>query len=550
MRHTVFLLAIFISNLCISQTAPFTCVKKINPDTRGTEITISAENSTNNIITEVPPWIIMGCWRGYFYNEVGRNTRFITTAKNMVDNTEAGSCNSFIEACIPKRTDFNVSVRIPNYTISEVHHANWQTRSTDHIRNYAGIYAAETVKQLDKIINIGFVHGENGANYSHEYQNNFRSYDTTAVWSAPLENYYAFLSMAWLKSNQENGWGHEEYNDMGPIAWPSTGYLKNATKINYDNNSTAPTFSPYYRGGEKLTSGLRHPSSIKHNGYIYVFFSESSPRMISASGIKVLRVPESQATNPNAYKIYYNGGWYKSLPENFTKERLADFLQVEGPKSTSILGSSHRFSVAKVRDTNYFIGVREYRNHTNKTYHISLHKSFDLTNWSEGYDIYFADDQDGQAWSKSDLHYPIFMDKYGKSNTVIDRDKFYILFSKTNGFDKIRRWELNLTCSDDEIPCLKPLDFTLSKENNTPSTTLLDCSNIYIKNNILMLPVLTNGSYSIEIYNISGQRIMSKSLSNKENLLSLKNYAPKNSILLYTLKNTTTGNYCNGKIVF
>lgn len=550
MRDIKILLTLFICNLCISQTAPLTCVKRINTNTKGTEITIAAENSSNHIITEVPPWIIMGCWRGFFYNEVGRKTRFVTTPKNMVDNTEAGSCDSFREACIPRRTDFNISVRIPNYTISEVHHANWQTRSTDHIRNYAGIYAAETIRLQDEIFNIGFVHGENGANYSHEYQNNFRSYDTTAVWSAPLENYYAFLSMAWLKSNPENGWGHEKYTDMGPIAWPSTGYIKNATKINYGDNSTAPTFSPYYMGGEKLTSGLRHPSSIKHNGFIYIFFSESNPRMLSASGIKVLRVLESEATNPNAYKIYYNGSWYRSLPENFKKEELADFLQVKGPKSTPILGSSHRFSVAKVRYTNFFVGVREYRNHINKTYHISLHKSFDLINWSEGYDIYFADDQDGQAWSKSDLHYPIFMDRYGKSNTVIDREKFYILFSKTNDFNKIRRWELNLTCSNAEISCLIPLDFKLSKESNSSSIISSDCDNAYIKNNTLILPNLINGSYRIDIYNISGQKIVSKSLSNKENPISLENYTLENSILLYTLKNTTTGKYCNGKIVF
>lgn len=165
---------------------------------------------------------------------------------------------------------------------------------------------------------------------------------------------------SWVPNNQQTHWGQRFFpNDMGPIAWPSTGYLQ--------------------PNGVKASCGIGIPSSIVYNGYVYVFFLDHGPYAgLNPSfeegrlgGIKVVRAPVNEALDPTAYTAYYrdsvgNDTWNPSLPVGFTKETMLDFLSTRGLKTTDLMGEELwvsaplRFSVAAVKNTGYFIGVESY----------------------------------------------------------------------------------------------------------------------------------------------------------------------------------------------
>jgi hypothetical protein len=239
--------------------------------------------------------------------------------------------------------------------------------------------------------------------------------------------YNAIISAAWISNNKQTNWGQQFFkNELGPIAWPSTGYV------------TA--------NGIKCTSGLRHPSSVIAGDYVYIFYADSGPfgnniptEEGRQEGIKVIRAPIADALDAHNYSVYYrdpagNESWLPSLPDGFTKEKMLDFVAVKGPKSTDIMGDYKnisqevRFSVARVRNTNYFIGVEEYIDVTDaKKYKVALRFSNDLTHWTDrALTISVAD-----SWDKTQMNYPIFLSKDGWSNTEIDIDDFYILGTET-----------------------------------------------------------------------------------------------------------------------
>jgi hypothetical protein len=182
---------------------------------------------------------------------------------------------------------------------------------------------------------------------------------------------------------------------------------------------------------------------------VYVFYHDSGPYAKFNShdeegrheGIKVVRAPLDSALNPYAYKAFYedpsgNQIWSPSLPAGFTKERLLDFLSVKGPMSTDLMGDEGnnaygnlRFAVARVRNTDYFVGVESYIDykdgHKHKT---ALRYSKDLLHWTDRARIIDAT----RDFLSSQMNYPIFLSSDGWSNSVVDSNDFYVLGTAGN----------------------------------------------------------------------------------------------------------------------
>jgi hypothetical protein len=341
-------------------------------------------------------------------------------------------------------------IHTPNFHASK-NINNWK-------RNYHAIYSAAYINHPSVgPVSLGFLHGENknqvtGKSYSafsQTYQNtiqqdvtinplNHNTYSGGEPFVEGWLAYNAIISAAWVPNNISTNWGQQFFrNELGPIAWPSTAYIT--------------------ENGVKSTSGLKHPSSIVDGDYVYVFFADGGPYGSNVpsetgrlEGIKVVRAPLSGALDPTAYTVYYKDSagtesWLPSLPEGFTKETMLDFVAVKGPRSTDIMDDVHgmsqhiRFSVAKVRDKNYFIGVEEYIDIADAhKFKIALRFSNDLTSWTDRRLVVY----EAAHWRETEMNYPIFLDKEGWTNTEIDIDDFYILGTGTTPQKHVNRIHL------------------------------------------------------------------------------------------------------------
>jgi len=153
-----------------------------------------------------------------------------------------------------------------------------------------------------------------------------------------------------------------------------------------------------------------------------------------------VRAAIGDCLDPTKYQVYYkdpsgNVNWLSSLPAGFTKETMMQYLHTQGPKSTDILSDQipnntecFRFSVAQVKNTNYFIAVEEYVDNNaraagNAWHFVALRFSNDLMNWSSREMIV----ENAQTWDASNLNYPILLSADGWSNTAVDLNNFYVL---------------------------------------------------------------------------------------------------------------------------
>jgi len=123
--------------------------------------------------------------------------------------------------------------------------------------------------------------------------------------------------------------------------------------------------------------------------------------------------------------------WNPSLPAGFDKNHLDVFWKEKGPQATDLMNDTgnqyeqKRFSVARVvnSSTPLFIGVEESVNNKTDVWEISLRFSGDLLNWSPRQLV--IDSSIGVFGIR--LHYPVFCDAEGWSNTEIDLNDFYVL---------------------------------------------------------------------------------------------------------------------------
>ena len=385
---------------------------------------------------EIPPWVLAGGWRTYFcttyYSTMISDPEPLTNNPSGTSSSITFDANSFGPTIPSTALNWWMGTDYDDNTISQT---NYQWR-----KNYQGVFSAHRYNHpTQNSIIISYTHGENKNERkgSKFYQNTilpyrlvdqndpntFAGYDSNGVYSDDWQSYFGFVNLSWLPNNLSTDWGHEYFWDQGPIAWPSAGYV------------TSRDIQ-----GVRTSNGLRHPSSIISGAYVYIYYWDTSIGNEEGrkSGVKVVRALLSEAEQANKYEIYYNGNWQPSLPSGFNPTNMLDFVDDQGPKSTNILANTEtiRFSVAKVSGDNYFIGVEEYiENGRNK---VALRTSYNLLDWSDRQIVV----SDAPTWSDGILHYPIFLNANGWTNTEVDIDNFFIIGSWTHS--KIRRIKYDL----------------------------------------------------------------------------------------------------------
>jgi hypothetical protein len=395
----------------------------------------SCYDNQKKIKTEVPPWIIGGGWRTYFFDD-GRKSYIWSSPSSLIDNSTIDLKNDAVgpfNVTYPYILDGAYSSNNPAY--------NWK-------RNYHAVFTAQYINHPSAgTVSLAYCHGENknevfddcasGAHYQNTIQPNMLiNCSDHLTWSggSPYQDgwkaYNGILSAAWVPNNQQTNWGQQFFsNELGPIAWPSMGYITT--------------------NGERKSNGLIHPSSIIVDGFIYIFYVETGSWTPSEEGrlggVKLLRVNINDALDASQYQTYYkdqNGiqTWNPSLPAGFTKDNMLSYASVQGPKSTDILNDNNttgqvvRFSVARVKNTNYFIGLEQYSDWTSPTYYLAVRFSADLLDWTPRQVIYSA-----VNWDNSKLNYPVFLDKTGWSNNEVDGDDFYIIGTENYPKDYINK---------------------------------------------------------------------------------------------------------------
>ena len=385
-------------------------------------VTFGPPISGNSTKTEVPPWIIAGGWRSYFFVD-GINSYVGSSPLDMINN------NVIVPAAGPYTTTSPDGCTAANMF-------PWR-------RNYYAVYSAQYFNHPTQgTVSLGFLHGENTSVIGvHQ--------PLVSCQGIGWPSYAGFVCGSWIPNTQATNWGQQYFaNDLGAIVWPSTGY-----------------FLP---NGQKSSLGVRHPTSIQaDDGYMYVFYKDQSHYVVPSygtpgtsgyyagdpdfpledgrhAGIKVARAPISDALNPQAYMSFYEdaGGvhWNPSLPAGFTKELTTTYLYVQGPQASNIMGIEteghydyNRFSVAKVNGTNYYFGVASYQDyddpygydangHPLPKLKVSLRYSYDLVHWQGNLVIDVSND-----WTTSHFNYPIFLSTNGWSNNAIDPNDFYVI---------------------------------------------------------------------------------------------------------------------------
>jgi hypothetical protein len=436
--------------------------------------TYSGQQSGKNN-TEVPPWVLDGQQRNYFFVN-GTNT-YIWSSPASLTSGETFD--------LDKTDGPHEASRTFIQSISATATAAAVRTSQDWKRNYHGIYSASSFTHpVLGPITLGFLHGENknvlmpdGTRYQNTIQPNVTinpsdpgTYSGGSPYHEGWEAYNGIISASWIPNNAQTNWGAAFFqNEMGPIAWPATGYVT--------------------RNGVKSTSGLRHPSSLVDGGYVYVFYLEGGAFGSNVpdeegrkEGIKVIRAPLDSALDPASYRVYYQDSsgtdtWKPSLPDGLTPQNMLKFVSVRGPKATDLMQDSlnHfqeiRFSVAKLRNLDYYVGVEQYMDlEDSSRIKLALHFSTDLVHWTgRVLIIYTAPD-----WNRSRLNYPIFLNKEGNSNSEVDLDDFFILGASSSPLPSVNRLEIKqglMPAAFISTLAVQPTSFS-DKESLVPNPTM------------------------------------------------------------------------------
>lgn len=413
------------------------------------ESVVSVSNKGNAYL-EIPPWVTPGGWRSYYFST--HYTQKFSTPGSLANDslTNMDLSESFVPTIVSSPLIWWHSYRPP-------------TSNTDlqFRRNYQGIFSAHAYNNPNKgDIIIAYSHGENKNEIEEgiQYQNtilpscildqmNPTTYNGyyNGTYHDSWESYFGFVNMQWIENSQETQWGQHYFWEEGPIVWPSNGYITDENK--------------------KASFGLRHPSSIlnRSDNYFYIYFLDTRASGVLSeegrySGIKLVRVKAENAVFPTAYEIYYEGNWYPSLPAGYSKDKMMDYLKIKGPKSSVVVGGPNtiRFTVAKMMDDNYYLGVEECLDPITNQPFTNLRLSKDLINWSAPKAILSK----ASSWINFKYNYPIFLDSTGWTNTEIGKDNFFILGTKSGETDKIYRMKLSIRLSTQSV-----LSFETTQKN-------------------------------------------------------------------------------------
>ncbi len=286
--------------------------------------------------------------------------------------------------------------------------------SRDWRRNYNGIFTNHLIDVAGEQRVLGFGHGEN----KNEVFGG-RRYQNTVNTDVPVEScasgyvdgayedcwpaYNAFVNTSWQVFDAAHGWGLRAYVDEGPVLWPANGYTY---------------------GGAKSSSGLRHPHGLVADGFVYVFYEDTSNGGGNRGyGAKVARAPVEGGGLPGTFETWCDGAWVPSLPEGFAKERMDEFYGRRGGCSSPVVpldGSFVSFAAAHLDEGGY-VSVEEALQAGRWV--LRLRASSDLVSWSSPVEIRAVDG----SWSEGDLHYPVFLSASGWSSYRVEAAGFYIL---------------------------------------------------------------------------------------------------------------------------
>ena len=462
---------------------------------------------------EAAPWVIKGGWYQYYftthYTGVWSAPRSLATPYN--ETVVVSNSTGYGPKWNCAAGDWWGSFVDPNYLESDgyIYHNEWKTYHWR--RNYNGIFTAQVVfhQGSNQNILLAFSHGEN----KNEVQDNNKFYQNTvrpnfkidpnnhATFSGsynggPYEEcwdaYFAFLNGNWLPYDAANDYGANYLNDLGPIAWPSAGY------VNAQGNPTS--------------SGLRHPSSIIDGDYVYIFVADASND--GTGGFKVIRVLKNNILIPTSYETWSSvSGWIPSLPAGFSKDIAASYFATRGPQNTAIFpldASIVRFSVAKFKNTNKFIGLECYIG-DNGNPRLAFRTSTDLVHWSDRIVFYC----EGGDWGNLQLKYPIFLSKDGISNNDIDEDDFYVIgTSSNNSITKLH------FVKDPSYPSPFRMDTKINAAaNGTMNQEAVSAVRAYPNPTQKIVNITgqfdQNGYYTISLFNSTGQMIRTIDRGNK-----------------------------------
>lgn len=306
-------------------------------------------------------------------------------------------------------------------------------------RNYYGAFSAHVIERPEDkapcLVTIN--HGENknekwealGLFYPNTVlparawaKEQYSGWDAKGQYGDYWPAYFAFIGLSFCPLADNDGNRPMAY-DQGPVLWPSTGYLDEKNNI--------------------VSCGLRHPSSIIHDGYLYIFYLEASHEKVPGegrqAGIKLARAPLANLGRPGSFKCYFNGAFSEpALPAGFSRlERK--FFSVPGGRSTALLpAEANRFSVARVKGTDWFVGVEEYQP-TPGVFEMALRLSKDLIHWSARAALPGTRAPWGEGY-----HYPNLLSKELDDNTLVDAEEFYIGASSSQNQWALRRVSLRL----------------------------------------------------------------------------------------------------------
>jgi len=436
---------------------------------------------------EIPPWVIQGGWYSYIISS-GTNSSTVSVPRSL------SSGNTL-----------NCYGRGPYFATGPDVNKPWK-------RNYSEIYSAHSlVHPSAGPVNIAFCHNENKNQCNMQNTINPAITPDCSVHGNDYKAYYAMITAIWTPCDQADNWGQKGYNnDLGPIIWPSVGYVA-------PDNSSA-------------SEGFLQPSSIRVGDSLYIFVWDKGPssplvagREGCTRGIKAIRVAVADCLDPSRYEVYYKDPhgrvqWLPSLPAGFTKENMLRYVRVAGPKATDILSDeipgnteAFRFSVAQVAGQHYFIGCEEYvdnndRSHGKSRHHIALRFSYDLVNWSERKKIIETSD----SWDASDFNYPILMDAEGGSNTTIDLNNFYVIGVRSQSPFSSGVRMMNISYSPDVSPYAALMAFSSVGSS-------LDINNSVIKaypnpshgNFILSYSLTSPSQTQVNIFDTRGYKVSS-----------------------------------------
>jgi hypothetical protein len=235
--------------------------------------------------------------------------------------------------------------------------------------------------------------------------------------------YGAFVSLELNEFSPRTGFGRSmDSSEIGPVAWPSAGY--------FDLSRGA---------GGKLSSGLRHPSSIVSNGYFYIYYLDTSKGRIdglSLGGTKVARAPISPRGVPGDFMVWDGRAFAApALPAGFDKNNMGAFIARPGPQVASLFAAeaighpgyplqSTHFAAAYDPKRHVFIGVESYiaSEGEKPRFRLALRLSTDLVHWSPRTDL----DIDS-----SELAYAQFCNASFTSNSEVDLSNLYMLGTRS-----------------------------------------------------------------------------------------------------------------------